>query len=593
MYITRTRLSMLGLWALCHLGLVLGTHAQTSPKAVGVFPVSQSITAEANTPIWIDFDTALDPQSVKLTVFGRWSGPATGSLTFEQGNTRIRFQPDTPFMAGEWVTVSLAKQAQSQNGDPLATSYTWNFWTKTHGGILDFAAAGTIPIRGSGEGHIQTYGAYAGDLNDDGWSDLAVVNEISSDVRVFLNDGSGQYGAFEAYPLPPGTRASTNEGADFNEDGIIDFAVGYQSNDLGQIGILMGVGDGSFEPVYSHAVAGGTMGLGVIELDGDGHMDIVTANAFTGDVGLIRGMGDGSFAQTRKIEANGTTEWGCAVADANNDGIQDVFVAARGSGEVILLLGDGQGGLEFSSKVRVSGDPWMLAAGDLNGDGNVDVVSSNPSQTLGDNNVAVMFGDGQGGLGQPQAYRHGIFPLAVDLGDLDGDGDLDLVSSNWTSNFYTVFENDGTGVFVNPRTFPASTNASCAILHDRDNDGDLDLTGTDETDDVILLYENVATPVAVEAETLPQPFALAPNYPNPFQGVTTISYHLAHSGTVTLRVFNALGQEVFQQPQGMQQAGAHAVLLNGEDWSAGVYGYELRVQGRQGTWQATGTMIRR
>jgi hypothetical protein len=87
-------------------------------------------------------------------------------------------------------------------------------------------------------------------------------------------------------------------------------------------------------------------------------------------------------------------------------------------------------------------------------------------------------------------YAGGSFTLAVDLGDIDGDGDLDMITSHYSSNEFIQWENDGQGVFVNPISYPAGSAGSCAILHDRDNDGDMDVSAIDEVDDLLILLEN-------------------------------------------------------------------------------------------------------
>ncbi|MFQ5608354.1 MAG: FG-GAP-like repeat-containing protein, partial [Candidatus Zixiibacteriota bacterium] len=173
-------------------------------------------------------------------------------------------------------------------------------------------------------------------------------------------------------------------------------------------------------------------------------------------------------------------------------------VGALNSSDIFLLLGDANGALTVSSQVAAGGRPWMLAVGDVNGDGNVDVVSANSTS----NNAAVIFGDGAGGMSAATTYPTGAFTLAIDLGDIDGDGDLDLVTSNFSGNDWALYENDGFGVFGNPRTFPASSSGSCAILHDRDNDGDLDMTGIDETDDLLFIFDNDYRAIRVSADTL-------------------------------------------------------------------------------------------
>ena len=104
-------------------------------------------------------------------------------------------------------------------------------------------------------------------------------------------------------------------------------------------------------------------------------------------------------------------------------------------------------------------------------------------------------GSGSGGLTSPVSYSLAEddegFPLAVDLGDLDGDGDLDIVTSDFRTKLFLIHENQGDGSFLRlPNQLFALGAASCAILHDRDNDGDLDITGIDEVLDELLLYRH-------------------------------------------------------------------------------------------------------
>lgn len=81
------------------------------------------------------------------------------------------------------------------------------------------------------------------------------------------------------------------------------------------------------------------------------------------------------------------------------------------------------------------------------------------------------------------------FPLATDLGDVDGDGDLDWVPSSFLGD-WSLFTNDGLGNFTFRRSFPASQAASCALMFDSDNDGDLDLALIDEVADEVILVIN-------------------------------------------------------------------------------------------------------
>lgn len=466
--------------------LIFGPRVNSLTVA-NLYPLPQKIDVLANTQIIIDFNEAVDittVDNISFRVFGHWSGPASGSFSFENFNQKIRFIPDDQFFAGELITVNLSRNITDSAGDSLTGGYCFSFWIKTAPGTLDLTLTQIIPIRLDGESQIQSYGSYGGDLNGDGWSDLAIPNEISNDIRVFLNDKTGNYTSFAITPIPGGDSPSTNDGGDFNNDGIIDYAVGNGHND--QLTCLIGVGNGGFLGAQNYTAASSVRGLAILDLNSDGYDDIITANRLAGNISIFINRKDGTFNPAVNIDAGGSSETSCVAADANNDGFTDLFVGAYSSNEIILLLGDGNGNLTFSSKTACGGTPWMLAVGDVNGDGNVDVVCANSFSS----NAGVLFGDGEGGLLPRVTYPTGFFALAIDLGDIDGDGDLDMVTSNYSSATWTIYENNGSGVFINPRTLNSSRSGSCATLHDRDNDGDLDLAGIDEIDDLLFIFTN-------------------------------------------------------------------------------------------------------
>jgi hypothetical protein len=219
----------------------------------------------------------------------------------------------------------------------------------------------------------------------------------------------------------------------------------------------------------------------------------------------------------------------------------------------------------------------MLATGDVNGDGNADVVSSNSFS----NNAAVVLGDGKGGLMPAVTYPVGSFSLAIDLGDIDGDGDLDLVTSNYGTADWSIYENDGTGTYMNRRTLDASSAGSCATLHDRDNDGDLDITGIDEIDDLIFIFEN-QQPVSVGGgDDVPLIFALAQNYPNPFNGISNFEFQIPRASMVTLNVYDLLGREVAVVVNEFLAPGTHRRQWDAGDLPSGVYYYRLNQGGSQ------------
>jgi hypothetical protein len=217
-----------------------------------------AITIPATADILIDFDTALNPATVvpsNIKAWGHWSGMMTGQLQLENGNTRIRYIPAQPFSAGELVTIFVAKNIQDSNGEPMLRGYSWTYWIRSSSAGMELQEVQRIPVRRPGEPQVRTYGANGGDMNGDGHLDVVVVNEISHDIRVFLNDGTGLYGPSSIYPIPTGSRPSTNESADFNGDGILDFACGNSTGD--SVSVFLGNGDGSLQAVRNHQTATG------------------------------------------------------------------------------------------------------------------------------------------------------------------------------------------------------------------------------------------------------------------------------------------------------------------------------------------------
>lgn len=530
-----------------------------SPKVLNVSPANLSGTSTATQSIVIQFDAAFDASSVSaasVRVFGRWSGPAAGSFALEDGDKRIVFSPAQPFFAGEMVTVSVNKKLRSALGTPIEKGYFWQYGIKTAPGSLQQTKMETIELRLPGESWIQTYGAYAGDLNNDGHSDITAVNEQSDDLRVLLNNGSGQFPVTGA-PIDMGTgTASPNEAGDFNNDGEIDLVVTTAHNN--ETRVLFGDGLGGFPQMDKYTTGNATRAVLVGDFDFDGDDDILTANRNDGTMNHLDNQGDGTFTLS-SFNPAGNGESALALTDANNDGIADFFVGFYTAKKVALYLGDGEGNFNFSGENIMTGNPWMICSADFNGDGFADVASANSQG----NKTAVIFGDGLGGLSisvNLTANDH-IFPLAVDAGDLDGDGDVDIVTSSYDSNNYSVFENNGLGGFTQVDILPASLNASCAILHDRDGDGDLDITGTDEGDDVLILFENPGTSATREPDGQNLSFRL---FPNPTAGAVYAEFELLESTSVRFEVFDFLGKKIKSVETGVLPAGQSKILIFNE-----------------------------
>jgi hypothetical protein len=308
-------------------------------------------------------------------------------------------------------------------------------------------AAGLVGVLfGNGDGTFQAEATYSSgglsplalavaDLNGDGKPDVVVSNQwaddtdTNSNVSVLLNDGTGKFPT-PVSNLTGGFYPDSIAIADVNRDGKPDLVVANSSvgsdGGLGNVGVLLGKGDGTFQAAAAYLSGGyGAAAVAVADVSGDGILDVVVANCSgsssdctgsAGDVGVLLGNGSGLFQTAVTYTSGSNYPFAVAVADVNGDGRPDIVAANCSSAN----CGQGAG---YAGVLINQSTPWLVYASlaqqvDYFGEGSSDFTTFRPSTStfLGEDYAA------KNTLIQPWGEK-GDIPV---IGDYDGDGKTDV-----------------------------------------------------------------------------------------------------------------------------------------------------------------------
>jgi hypothetical protein len=461
--------------------------------------------------------------SLTVTLTSRPDGDSAESLSLNSAATAAASGLTVGYTASTGLlsisgTASLATyqsildgiQYNDTSNTPDTTARTLNV------SIYDGVSATTVSFQAQTPFNTGSTASIAtADLNGDGILDLVTVDHADSNIKVELGNGSGGFGTALTY-----TTGVSPQGiviADFNGDGKLDIATANDTGaSIGSVSVFLGTGTGTFGTAINTTVTpGAAYALAVADFNGDGKLDLAVTDFNPAKLSILLGDGTGGFTDSLDL-ATDSRPTSVAVGDFDGDGKPDIVVAPRGNpanAVVDVFLNTGNG--TFANKVTYATGtgPWAVAVGDVNGDGKLDIVTANGNVGVGanlmaDNTVSVLLGTGTGTFGAKSDFTVGSDPQSVVLGDFNGDGKLDIATGNVTGDSVSVLLNTGSNTggaasFGTSTDFATGATEASIVSGDFNRDGHLDLaTAQGGQFDEVFLNNSAANVSATQHTTV-------------------------------------------------------------------------------------------
>jgi len=460
------------------------------------------------------------------------------------------------------------------------------------------------------------------DLDGDGSLDLVVANRVSNNISIFIGNGNGSFGTAVNYPA--GNNPYSVCLGDFDNDEDIDLSVANYTADSisvllnedaleivstnplqNQLDVLKSANvSASFNiDINSNSLCDSSFILygaksgphtGTLNYDSVTHTatfdpslnffdgELITT-LLTREIQTLRGVNLQGFSWDFTAEistsSNGTFNnrqdfptgmepRGMCAGDFDADGDIDLAVTSSNwpnPGQISVLLNNGNGTFTAPSYYTVVQDPISVYGADLDSDNDIDlaVVHNEPNPS----HLVILKNNGNGTFSQFASYTPLILGQAVSGGDLDLDGDIDLVMTDgWGSgNNVKVMLNNGNGSFSGPYTYSAGAAANGVIVKDIDNDGDMDIVVANSSNDnisVLLNRGDGTFPHLANYTVGDNPTSL---YGNDFNGDGYIDIATANYSGDNITVIINNGDGTFSSPSGYS-TGSYTRFINGGDF---------------------------
>ncbi|MBK8552212.1 MAG: T9SS type A sorting domain-containing protein [Ignavibacteria bacterium] len=450
------------------------------------------------------------------------------------------------------------------------------------------------------------------DFDGDGDPDVVIAREYAPNV-LLLNEGNGVFINGTAGRLPQFNYDSEDIGiADFNQDGFPDIVFASEDNAVHEF--YLNDGHAVFTNFNNRLPASITNGLLVTDLNNDNYPDLIFGNSAPGNPAVptqarvLINNKDTTFRDETSIRFPADllmVPQDIKEGDLDGDGDKDLIFGNETGNRLLINNGSGIFTNETDARLPLTGteETRKVTLGDIDKDGDLDVFFANVvfrTGMLSQDRILINNGSGyfadETAASIPVDNEHTMEGIFLDV---DYDGDDDLITSNvFVNRPVKLFINDGAGFFeerTNEYLPPGVVAEGLGIEPaDFNNDGLKDLyvvhrrTAQSLGNDKLLIRKDTTTVgINFNNNISPDNFELKQNYPNPFNPVTVISYSLIENRFTTLKVYDAMGNEVASLINEAQSAGNYSVNWDAVNHPSGIYFCKLT----SGNYEQVKTMI--
>ncbi len=359
-----------------------------------------------------------------------------------------------------------------------------------------------------------------GDLDGDGKPDLITANSGASTLSVDRNTSAA--GSLTSSSFTASTALSTASGptnvhlADVDGDGKPDIIV--VEAGATAVGIFRNTStSGSISFATRVDVSTSVSGLIPIEVtvadyDGDGRPDLAVSSSYSGNIVVLQNASSSGTVSFNAAVAftSGSGSFGITSADFDGDGKMDIAVVDTGSASVAVFRNTASAGTinssSFASAVNFAtgSTPIDVEAADIDGDGQMDIITSN----LGSNTISILHNTASAGsitsgsFASHVDFASGTNPSGLGIGDIDGDGKVDIAVSNSNSNSISVYRNTSTSGSISSGSLATKVDFSTSgtgpegmSIGDLDLDGKPDIVVACESSNGLSVFRNLRFPV--------------------------------------------------------------------------------------------------